>query len=473
MRDLLKRYELTRRDFLKRSAAWLAAPVALRLPIINAAGPKSILIENGLLIDGTGKQPLEKAFVLIEDGRFKSISARRLKPPAGATIIDASGKTILPGLIDMHAHLLSGGFDTITEKSMSYDPTEQLRALRQSIYWGVTGIYSPVQPLEQGVQMRAQTSAGDSPFPRLFISGPGFTAPGGWAGSNDPSARYEPESAQEIKQQVARLRAARVDILKVFYDDMSHAFVSPLPKLDKRLLQAVIAEAHAQKLKVMVHAYETANHKESIRAGADIMAHSAVTDPIDDEYIELARKNRTLYLATLSVYHDVFDKEAIRNFIKNDYVKKTVPQKTLITLSERGALDEFEKTIRSDYFKKQLPLIMSNLKRVSDAGVAVAVGPDTGVPGAFPGIAVHREMELMVQAGVPPAKVLAGATRVAADYLGQSSLGAIEAGKIADVVIVNGNPLKEITGTRDIDTVIKEGNIIDRQRLLAEVMGTT
>src|SRR5215470_8471575 len=124
------------------------------------------------------------------------------------------------------------------------------------------------------------------------------------------------------------------------------------------------------------------------------MAHSAISQPVDDEYLDLARKSKTLYLSTLCVYHDVFDEGAIRELISQEYVKRSVPKKTLDTLTSTEPLNSFEKSIKQESIKNQLATIGANLKKVSDSGIAIGVGPDTGVPGAFPGIAVHREMEL-------------------------------------------------------------------------------
>ena len=260
------------------------------------------------------------------------------------------------------------------------------------------------------------------------------------------------------------------DIFKVFYEDMSCTFLSPLAKLETSLMEAVIREARQRNRHVMVHAYENENHKEAMRAGATIMAHSAVTAPVDDEYIELARRNKTLYLATLSVYQDAFNEESIRDFIAQDFVQQTVPRKTLATLAETGPLDDFEATIHQTYIKGQLPTLRANLKRVFESGIPIGIGPDSGVMGVFPGISVHREMELMVQAGVPPADVLVAATKTASQYLHQPELGTIEKGKIADVVVVNGKPWDNIAETRNIDLVIKEGEIINREKLLEDIL---
>jgi len=429
-----------------------------------------ILIRNGQIIDGTGGEPLRNGSILVEAGRLKEITQEEIQVPPQTTVIDASGKTILPGLIDMHAHLLSGGFDSITDVIDSFEPLTQRRALKQMLYWGVTAVYSPVQPLESGLKLRAQVTGANFPSPRLFISGPGFTAPNGWAGSLLPLARMEPKSLEEAEQQVSQLADADVDILKIYYDTQCCAFLNPLPKLETPIMERIIQKAHSRNLRVMLHAYDNRYHCDALRAGVDILAHSAVTALVDDEYLELARKAKSLYLATLSVYHDAFNEKSLRDFIAQDFVQETVPRNTLDTLAEGGPLDDFAKITKKTYIRDQLPTIQSNLKKVCESGIAIGVGPDTGVMGAFPGISVHREMELMVQAGLSPARVLVAATETAAQYLGDQSRGTIEQGKIADLVIINGNPLEDIKHTRNIEIVIKEGCPIDREKLLQEIL---
>jgi imidazolonepropionase-like amidohydrolase len=437
--------------------------------VSGATRGDSILIRDGLIFDGA-KEDLTRGAILIEGGRITRISAGDLRAPAGATVIDGEGRTIFPGLIDMHAHLISGGFDTISEKSMSFDPVAQQRALKQMLYWGVTTAYVPVQPLQSGLALQAAISRNSFPSPSLFISGPAFTAPGGWGGANQPEARVELNDVTDIRSEVSRLARANVRILKLFYDDMSSSFVSPMPKLKKELMEAVIREAHARKLKVMVHAYRTEDHKDAMRVGADIMAHSAITEPVDDEYIELARRYNTLYLATLSIYHDVFDEHAIRELISQEFVQRSVPQKTLKTLASPEPLNSFEKSIRQTFIKGQLSTIGANLKTLSENKIPIGIGPDTGVPGSFPGIAVHREMELMVNAGVTPVAALIGATTTAATYLGQPSLGRLAPGNLADVVVIKGNPLEDIRSSRNVEIVIKAGKIVDRKALLSQIM---
>lgn len=428
-----------------------------------------ILIRNGRIFDGKATEPRTSS-IWIENGRIKRLFHGDMAAPDDATVIDAAGQTVLPGLVDMHSHLLTGGFDSITDVIDSFDPLTQERALGQMLYWGVTATYSPVQPLESGLKLRTQIAENVLAGPRLFISGPGFTAPNGWAGSLLPLARREPTSLAEAEEQVNELADAGVDILKIYYDTQCCAFVDPLPKLETSIMERIIQTAHERNVKVMAHAYDNRYHLDTLRAGVDILAHSAVTAPVDDEYLELATKANALYLATLSVYHDAFDEKSLREFISRDFVRETVPKRTLDTLAEGGPFDGFLTITKKDYIKKQLPTIRRNLKKVADSGIAIGVGPDTGVMGAFPGLSVHREMELMVQAGLEPAKVLIAATRTAAERLGASDLGTIEEGKQADFVLVDGNPLEDITHTRNIRTVIKQGRIIDREKLLRKIL---
>jgi imidazolonepropionase-like amidohydrolase len=282
----------------------------------------------------------------------------------------------------------------------------------------------------------------------------------------------EPRSPQEAEDQVNELADGGVNILKIYYDTQCCAFVSPLPKMEIPIMERIIQAAHSRNLKVMLHAYDNQFHVDALRAGVDILAHSAVTAPVDDQYLELATKAKALYLATLSVYHDAFDPESLRSFIKEDFVQQTVPKKTLDTLAEGGPLDEFVKITKKDFIKEQLPTIDANLKKVAEHGIAIGVGPDTGVMGAFPGISVHREMELMVNAGVPPLKVLAAASKTAAEYLGAESLGTIQEGKMADLIVVDGDPAEKITDTRNIELVMKAGRVIDRDKLLQEILET-
>ena len=429
----------------------------------------AMVIRNARIIDGSGRAPLERHAIFVASGRIRNIVPETGSLELGAGHIDASGKTVIPGLIDMHAHLISGGFDSVVDVGASYEVDVQKRVLRQMLYWGVVGCHFSVQPIDNGLWLREAAASGEIESPKLFVSGPGVTAPAGWAGSNQPDARIELDDPDDAPAAIARLAESGVDFVKVFYDSMCCAFHQAMPKLRRDVMERVIAEAHAHGLPVAVHVYELEGHREVLRAGGDILYHSSVTGEIDDDYLEAMRANGSLYVATLSIYNDTYEPEATRAWAGSSWVRESVPNVTLETLGTGGPLDDFETFTRRDNIARQLPTIMGNMSKIHEAGIPFAAGPDTGVPGVFPGISVHRELELMVAAGVPPLAAISAATKHAATFAGEPLLGSLAPGKSADLVILSEDPLADIRATRSIETVIKQGRIVDREKLLSDI----
>lgn len=423
-------------------------------------------IRHARVIDGTGRHPLNDRMILIDGDRIAAVVPDSGLNPGAATEIDARGKTVIPGLIDMHAHLLSGGFDSIVNASASYDTGIQTRALNQMLYWGVTGCHYSVQPVANGQWLRQAVATGEIAGPRLWISGPGITAPDGWAGSTEPDARLELDDVAVVPDAIARLADSGVNFVKVFYDDMCCAFHRAMPKLRKPVMERVIAEAHRYGLPVAVHVYELDGHRDVLRAGGDLLYHSAVTGSVDDGYIKLARASGAAYVATLSIYHDTYNPDALREWAATSWVRDTVPSSTRDTLLSGGPLDDFESFTRRAHMAGNLPTIMANIRKVHEAGIVIAVGPDTGVPGVFPGLSLHREMELMVRAGIPPLAVISAATGTAAHLVGDPWIGAVAPGKSADLVLLDADPLTDIRATRAIHAIWKAGVPVDRHALL-------
>lgn len=433
-------------------------------------GAERIAIRHARVIDGSGRQPLENQLVIIEHGLIQALVPDPDVEISAAVNVDARGKTLMPGLIDMHAHLLSGGFDSVVDASASYEPAIQKRALEQMLYWGIVGCHYSVQPPSNGLWLRQALAAGELQGPRLFVSGPGVTAPNGWAGSNTPEARLELDEVDGVREAISALAKSGVDFIKVFYDDMCCAFHHSMPRLRKPVMERVIAETHGLGLPVAVHVYELDGHMDVMKAGADILYHSAVTGPIGDDYVALARDIGTAYVATLSIYHDTYDPTSLRSWADTHWVREAVPRSTLDTLAPGGPLDEFESFTRRENIARQYPNIMSNMLRVHDAGIPFAAGPDTGVPGVFPGLSIHREMELMVEAGVPPLAAIKAATSQAAALLAQPLLGRIANGMSANMILLRDDPIDDIRATRSIEAIWKGGDPVDRVALLGSIM---
>jgi len=414
----------------------------------DARNSQVTVVRNARVIDGSGRAPLERQALFLESGTIKNIVPDTDSLQVGPNQIDATGKTVIPGLIDMHAHLISGGFDTVVDVGASYNVDDQKRVLRQMLYWGVVGCHFSVQPFDNGLWLRDATKSGEIDGPQLFISGPGVTAPAGWAGSNLPEARIEIDHPDEVPEAIATLANNGVDFIKVFYDSMCCAFHQAMPMLRREVMYRVVAESHGHGLPVAVHVYELEGHKEVLHAGGDILYHSSVTGEIDDAYLNAMRAKGSLYVATLSIYNDTYEPAAIRTWADSSWVRESVPQATLQTLEPGGPLDEFDAFTRRGNIARQLPTIMGNLKKIHDEGIPFAAGPDTGVPGVFPGLSVHRELELMVSAGVPALAAIRAATHQAATFAGEPRLGSLAPGKSANLLILSEDPLADIRATR-------------------------
>lgn len=422
------------------------------------------------LIDGTGRPARDNQMVVVANGLIEAVASDPGMDVAEANNLWLHGKIMIPGLIDMHAHLLTGGFDSIVNASASYDRDIQERVLNQMLYWGVTGCHYSVQPVDNGLALRASLADGSIKGPRLWIAGPGVTAPNGWAGSNDPSARLELDDENAVAPAIAALADRGIDFVKVFYDDMCCAFHAAMPKLKRPVMEKVIAEAHRHSLPVSVHVYELNGHFDILAAGGDILYHSAVTGPIDQRYLDKAHAMGAAYVATLSIYNDTYNPEAVRAWAAQACVQESVARKTLATLAPGGPLDDFESFTRRENMAGHLPTIMQNVARIAESGLRFAVGPDTGVPGVFPGLSVHREMALMAQAGIPPLQILKAATSNAAEILGASDIGAIMVGKSADFLLLDDDPSINIEATRSIASVWQKGQEVDRSALLDRVL---
>ena len=402
-----------------------------------------LILKNGNLIDGIRPQPVENAIITIDGNRFSSIS-QELNYPEGAEIIDLKGATVMPGLIDCHLHL--GGFiiDTPGREigkvsffdavSFFWDYFRNFARRRQlAIENGVTSIRSAGDNYPQIIQLREKIQSGKLTGPRIFSPGPIFTAPGGHpAGTIYRRNKYIVEHAtrqvsdtSEARGKVQELVAGGVDCIKAIYSDINAMNIThKVPKLDLKVLEAIIDEAHRHNLRVMVHAGNPDETRDAVEAGADSIEHGILpgTDSIEfqDNVIEKMVERGTYYVPTLAIAWAY---------------RETYPE--------------------------LFSAAMKVLKQLHDAGVNIALGTDSGAPGVIIGKAAHKEMELMVEAGLSPIEAIKAATINAAHNLGKGTeLGAIEAGRLADMVAISDNPLENIGNIRDIVMVINNGEIL-------------
>jgi imidazolonepropionase-like amidohydrolase len=390
-------------------------------PHSNDAGQAWI---NARIIDGTGAPPIEKGTLFVKNGQIQGVGAR-VKLPSGVTRIDATGKTIIPGLINAHGHV---------------NAPEQLGVYLRD---GITTVFSLGGDKE--FALREQTfKAAPGTVPHLYVAGliqDSSAIPGAVA----------VKTPQEARASVDQLIANKPDIVKVRVDD----FRGARAKMSPDVYGAVIDEAHKNGYRTAAHIVTLDDAKGVLHAGVDYVAHSVRDREVDDEFIELMKKRNVVYSPTLTREVAVFTYSETPDFFKDPFFLKEADPAEMAKVTA----PEFQQKVRNDagaqWYRNQLPTAMRNLKRLSDAGIVIALGTDSGGgPGRFQGYFEHLELEYETKAGLTPMQALISATSGAAKAVNISKqAGTLEKGKWADFVVLNANPLDDIKNTRAIDSV--------------------
>jgi len=441
----------------------------LLLAAATASGQaKKVKVITGVtLIDGTRRPPLKNAVLLLEGTRITWVGPRnRTNLPRSAPTIDARGKYVIPGLADMHNHLGEGTF------SFKEGPSDFRKNLARMLGWGFTTVFDQGIPdLRSFADLKHLAAADPASYPHFFGVGVRFAARGGHGAS---LGAYTPESADEARSQVRDLKAAGVDGVKIVYDDLSYVTNQPRPMLKSDVVAAIIDEAHKQGLKAYVHAPVLKYAKEVLQAGADGLVHGIISEPVDDEFVSLMKKNHAVYITTHAIFESVADTGgwARREAAFDD--RGIIPKEVFELGMNSARVKEWEARWNNlSKAKANLPVLRANLKRLQDAGIVVVLGSDTSSAGSGTGVllglASQLELALLVEAGLSPLEALQAATINAARMVDrEKDLGTVEPGKLADLLILEANPLSDIGNVRRIYRVIKGGIEYDPVDLLQE-----
>ncbi len=416
------------------------------------------LYEGARLIAGDGGTPLEDSAFLVERGRFSRVGRRgAVRAPANAARVDLTGKTVIPALVDGHSHI--GYMRHLTSGAANYTRENILDHMRRFAYFGVAASQAMGSDFgEMPFQLRDEILAGQHPDAARFLTaGRGLSPLSEISPDNMRQAAFPVTTPEGARAAVQELVPRRVRMVKTWVDDRGGA----VKKLTPELYGAIIDEAHKHGLRVAVHATGLRDAKDLLRAGVDVFAH--MISDVDDELVALFKQHPdTVVLSALGGPHRAVYAPWLSPV--HPLILDTVRPEQIERLQARFPLTNPEQRAQSQAAWDRLA---RGIARLSAAGVKIGVGTDGGGQQGdqFIGWTMHAELENMVMAGIPPAQVLVAATRTSAEILGQDDLGMVAPGKSADFVVLDANPLDDITNTRKISSVYLRGTRVNREKL--------
>ncbi len=409
--------------------------------------PGTIVFTGARVIDGTGSAPIEQATIVVTNGKIAAIGpSASVTPPADAMVINVAGKTVMPGLINSHGHI-----DPDLSVKQPPNREEMIQRLKMYASYGVTSVMTlgfETYDEADGFYLRDTQRLGIGPVvtdaPRLYAAGrPILFRPG-------PTGN---ETADGARIDVDRHIPLKADFIKLHLDGTAL-------DLKPDVVGAAIDEAHKFGLAVAIHIVYLKDAKIAIERGVDVIAHSVRDQDIDAATIAEMKRRNVALIPTLSRDFAIYVYESTPDFFKDPFFLRglSIYKHEVDLLSNPARQQRMRTDPAAQDAKKQLAQGTRNLKMLSDAGIAIAMGSDSSSipernPGRWAGFNEHLELELMVKAGLTPMQALTAATSTAARVMKIDGVGTLQAGKWADLLVLNANPLTDIKNTRQIDSV--------------------
>jgi imidazolonepropionase-like amidohydrolase len=416
------------------------------------------------IIPGDGSPAMEDMSFIVTNGKFTTIGARKeVTPPKGSARIELTGRTVTPVFINLQAQPGMNSGNQYGSKNYSRDSlTADLS--RYAYYGSLAVLTAGTDSGDLASSVRDEIRDGKIKGARLLTSGKGIAAKGGGpAGLSDVTTQVG--SAAEAKKAVADLANEKVDAVKLWMDDGNGKGA----KLKPDVLTAAIDEAHKRNLKVVAEVFDLSDAKELVNAGVDGFVSSVRDHEVDDALISAMKQKGTWIAPALTAAEAKFVYADKPNWLGEQTMREVYPAQLAGYLADELVVNRFKRLPDLAELRQQYSTATKNLKKLSDGGVKIALGTNSGAADTYPGYFELREMIAMADAGMSPMDVIKAATSVPAAAMGLKDLGTIAVGKTADFLAMPNNPLEKMSNIKDIGMLYLSGSEQERSALTQDI----